>query len=97
MNHGFEIAVAKEAFHPRPIRQVKRKKPEAGTHAELSKPRILEPGVVIVVQVVDTNHLKPLRQKPLNKVRANKTSSTGDQNSFVTYLQHFSPSLIANG
>lgn len=90
MHHCFEIAVAEKAFDPPPVREVKGEEPESGPDAELSKPGILEPGIVVVIQVIYTDYLKPIRQKPVNEVRANETGDTGDQNSFVScLLYHF--------
>jgi hypothetical protein len=95
MNHGFKVAFAKEAFYARSICQIKRDKPEAGPYAELSKPRIFKPGVVVVVQVVYPNHLKSLGKKPVDEMGANKTSRAGDQDPFVfRSLYHFSPAAI---
>lgn len=97
MNNGFEIAVVEKALHPALICQIQGEKPEPGPDAELSQPRILEPGVVVVVQVVYTYDLKPIRKKPVNEVRTYETSSTGDQNSLVSCLfRHLALSSTAN-
>jgi len=64
MNHGFELAIAEKTFHPSFICEIKREKPESGPHAELPKPRILEPGIVIIVEVVYTDNFKPILEKP---------------------------------
>jgi hypothetical protein len=95
MNHGFKLAFVKKTFHAVPIGQIERDKPETGPYAELSKPRILKPGIVVVVHVVHPNHFKPLGKKPVDKMGANKTSRAGDQDSSVfRSLHHFSPAFI---
>jgi hypothetical protein len=88
MKHSLEITVAEKAFHTCPICQVKGKEPESGPDAELPEPRILEPGVVVVIQVIYTNYLKAIREEPVNEVGANETSGTGDQDSFFFCLLH---------
>jgi hypothetical protein len=88
MNHGVEIAVAEKAFRAGPVSEVKREKPESRPHAELPKPRILEPRVVVVVQVVHSNNLESICEKAVDEVGANETSGTSDQNSFVSCLLH---------
>jgi hypothetical protein len=98
MNHGFKLAFVKETFHAVPISQIERDKPETGPYAELSKPRILKPGIVVVVQVVHPNHFKPLGKKPVDKMGANKTSRARDQDSSVfRSLHHFSPAFVGWG
>jgi len=78
MNHGVEIAVAEKAFRAGPVCQVKREEPEPGAHAELPKPRILEPRIVVVVKVVYTNNLEAIREKAVDEVGANETSGASD-------------------
>src|ERR1700733_5350845 len=75
MNNGFELTVAEKTFHPLFIREIKREEPEPWSEAELPKPRILEPGVVIIVQVVHTNNLKPILKEPTDDMSANKARS----------------------
>src|ERR1700721_289984 len=48
----------------------------------------LPPGVVVVVEVVDAYNFKTICEKALNQVRANKTGSPRDQNSFFSCLLH---------
>ena len=90
MNNGFELTVAEKTFHPHFIRQVQGEEPESGSYAELPKPRILEPGVVIVVQVIHTDNFKPILKKPADDMRANKARGAGHQNTLVSYLIHHS-------
>jgi hypothetical protein len=98
MNYGFKVAFAKEVFYAFSICQIKRDKPEAGPNAELSKPRIFKPGVVVVVQVVYPNHFKAFGKKPVDEMGANKTSGAGDQDpSVFRSLYHFSPVSVASG
>jgi hypothetical protein len=97
MHYGFKLTLAKEAFYACSIGQIERDKPETGPYAELSKPRMLEPGVVVVVQVVYPNHFKPLGKKPMDKMGAYKTSRPGDQDSSVFRSLHFSPAFVGGG
>ena len=80
MNYRVEIAIAEKAVHAGPVCQVKREKPEPGAHAELPKPRILELRVVVVVKVVYTHNLEPIREKAVDEVSAYETSGASDQN-----------------
>jgi hypothetical protein len=77
MNNGFELAVVEKTFHPFFIREIQREEPESGSYAELPKPRIFEPGVVIIVQVVHTDNFKPILKKPADDMRTNKTRCAG--------------------
>ena len=90
VNHSLKVAVTEKAIHTLPICQVEWDKPESGTYAELPQPRLLKPGVVIVVQAIYPDDLKPICEKPVDEVRPDKTSSARDQNSFVScFLHHF--------
>jgi hypothetical protein len=90
MNNGFELAIAEKTFYPFFICEIKREEPESGPYAELPKPRILESGIVIIVQVVHTDDLKPILKKPADDMRANKTRGPCHQNSLVSYFFHHS-------
>jgi hypothetical protein len=90
MNNGFELTVAEKTFHPYFIREIQREEPESGSYAKLPKPRILEPGVVIIVQVVHTDNLKPILKKPADDMRANKARGACHQNTLVFMLIHHS-------
>jgi hypothetical protein len=90
MNDGFELPVAEKTFHPIFICQIKREEPESRSYAQPPQPRIFEPGVVIVVQVVYTYYLKPIFKKPADDMCANETSGTGNKNALVFYLFHHS-------
>ena len=90
MNYSFEVAVPKEAIHTLPICQVERDKPESGPYAELPEPCLLKPWVVVIVQAVYADDLKPIREKPMDEVRPDETRSARDQDSFVScFLHHF--------
>jgi hypothetical protein len=78
MNHGFEVAVAEKAFHACFVGQVKGKEPESRSDAELAKPCVLEPGVVIVVQVVYTHNFKSIREQAVDEMRTDETGRAGD-------------------
>ena len=88
MNNSFEVAVAKKLFHAFALRQVKRDKPEPRPHAELPEPRVLKPGVVVVVQVIHPDDLYPIGKKPVHEMRADETGSAGDQDPSVLYFLH---------
>jgi len=88
MNHGFELAVAEKTVHPLFICEIKREEPETGPYAELPKPRILEPGIVIIVEVVYTDNFKPILEKPADDMRADETRGARHQNTLVSYLFH---------
>ena len=88
MNYGIEIAVTEKALHTGPVSQIEREEPESGTHAELAKPSILEPRVVVVVKVVYANNLEPICEKAVDEMSANEAGGAGDQDSFVFCLLH---------
>src|ERR1700753_584822 len=88
MNHGFEFTVAEETIYPFFIRKIEREKPEYGSYVALRESPILEPGIVIIVQVVHADNLKPILQKPANDMRANKTRGARHQDTFIFYFFH---------
>src|SRR5271154_4091463 len=88
VNHGFKVAVTEEAFRPRAVGQIQGKEPESWSYAELAQARVFQPGIVVVVKVVDAHYFKSTRKEALNQVRANKAGSTRDQNSFFSCLLH---------
>jgi hypothetical protein len=90
MNHGFELAVAEQTVHPLSICEIEGEEPESGPYAELPKPRILESGIVIIVQVVHTDNLKAVLKKPADDMGANETRGARHQNAFVFYFFHHS-------
>src|ERR1700733_7624256 len=83
MNHGLKLAFVKEASHTHSVRQVERNEPEPGPNAKFSKPCVLKPGVIVVVQVVYPNYFKSICQKPVDEMGANETGRAGDQDSPV--------------
>jgi hypothetical protein len=78
MNHGLKLAVVKEASHTLSICQIERDEPESRAYAKFSKPRVLKPGVIVVVQVVYPNHFKAIRKKLMDEMGANETGRAGD-------------------
>src|ERR1700684_1881263 len=79
MNHGLKLAVVKEASHTLSICQIERDEPESRAYANLSKPRALKPGFIVVVQVVSPTHFKAIRKKPMDEMGANEPGRAGDQ------------------
>ena len=83
MNHSFKVAITEEAFGPRAVGKIQGKEQELRSHAELPQARVFQPGVVVALPGCRTPYdFKPIREEPVNQMRANKTGGARDQNSF---------------
>ena len=81
MNHLVEPTLTEQRLHARAIRHVQLLKREARPTREARQPRVLQRGIVIVVQIVDADDLvAPLQERDRN-VGADEAGSTGQQNS----------------
>ena len=54
-------------------------------HLELCQPRLLEPDVIVVVQIVQPDYVRPrlVRQNALRQVRANKPGRAGNEDGHI--------------
>ncbi len=79
VDHLLESTGGEQRVHPCPIGDVELAEREAGTPGQARQTRVLQRRVVIVVQVVDADHLvAPLEQRD-GDVRTDETGSAGEQ------------------
>jgi hypothetical protein len=88
MHDGFKVPIAKKTIHARTVGQVERKEPEVRPDTKLPQPGVFQPGVVVVIKVVDANNFEPIGEKPVDEVGADKTGGAGNQNSLISSLLH---------
>jgi hypothetical protein len=88
VDHGFKFSIGEEAFGAGPVGQIQRKEPESRPNAKLAQARVFQPGIIVVVKVVDAHDFMPFRQEALNQVRTNETGSARDQDSIFSSVLH---------
>jgi hypothetical protein len=88
VDNGFELTFVEKTFHAFFVREIEREEPEARSDAELPEPRIFEPGVVVVIQVVHTDNLESILEKPADDMSANKARRASHENALFSYFNH---------
>ena len=72
-----------QRLHRRAVRDIDPVKSEAGLRFQPVQPRLLQPHVVIGVEVIDPDHLRALRQQRLGHVIADEPRRAGEQDLHV--------------
>jgi hypothetical protein len=70
---------AEEARHSRAVCQIEAMEAEARVARQLGEPCLLQPGIVVVVEVVETDHLVAARQEELADVESDEPGGAGDE------------------
>lgn len=83
------VYLGKQVGHPLPLRQIEFHEAEVGMWAQLGEAGMLERHVVVVVEVVDTNHGHTLLKQPLGAMHADKAGTAGDQNGIHEAIQRY--------
>ena len=65
---------------PFTVRQVQQTKDEPGQRFQPGQPSVLQPGIVVVAEIVDAENVMSARNKPLADVHADKAGAAGDKN-----------------
>ncbi len=80
MHHRTEVAVAKHRLGAFAVGKIELVKGESAELPQHGKPRLLERGVVVVVDAVDADDGAAAFQKPPRQRKADEACSAGDQN-----------------
>ncbi|MNH27213.1 hypothetical protein D3C79_873160 [compost metagenome] len=79
VDHPFEPLPGKQCRHGGAIGEIEALEAKAGQGAEAREARLLQAHLVVVIQVVDADHLMALGTEPLRQVKADEAGGAGDQ------------------
>ncbi|MNE21338.1 hypothetical protein D3C80_1144930 [compost metagenome] len=79
MDHPLELLPGKQLRHGDPVGEIEAFKAKAGQGAEPREARLLQAHLVVVVEIVDADHLMTVVAEPLRHMEADESGGTGDQ------------------
>ena len=86
MHHVRKPVRREQVGHRRAIRQIDLLEAEVrAVGGKIFEPRLLQPGIVVGVEIVEANHAVAIRQQTLADVHADKAGSAGDENGFTRH------------
>ena len=80
MHHHLRPDLFPKFFHPGAVTKIGLHKPEPFLFCQPRQPGLLELGIVIVIQIIQTDHGIALLQQPLAQMIPDKSGRPGDQN-----------------
>ena len=91
VHHALKFLAREERGHGRLVGEVELHEAKLRLHREAREARLLERNVVVLIQVIETDHLVTAREQPLGRVRADEAGGAGQENF------HRRPSTAAAG
>ncbi len=79
MHHSLELFLREQRVHPGAVREVELDEAEPRVLAQDREPRFLQRRVVVVVEVVETDHLVAAIEEPAGDVKADEAGRAGDE------------------
>src|SRR5206468_10890277 len=91
MHHRVEFAGCEKLAHRLALDDVELLKKEPGTRAQALEPRLLEPDVVVRVQIVDAHNLVAAIEQLVRQRRTDESGSSRDKDLHFCSLSNWQP------